>query len=255
MATFVYPRSKEAPRKYYTQLGKTRIYSEVLGAGQPLVLVHGLGGSTRWWSRNSGALAQHHEVHLIDLAGFGRSSGSFVLCEAAQQLAEWTRLRGLGRVHMIGHSLGGYIAACLAASHPEVVDKLVLVSAALSSPDLPRGGARMQGPPVPLSMMPVVLGDVARAGIGVMARVAYELVRADVRQTLARVRARTLLVWGEHDGAVPLSVGRAAVRQIPGARLAVICDAGHTPMWEQPLAFNHTVLSFLAGRPIHTQVP
>lgn len=253
MSTFF--RTQAASRCHYTEVGKTRIYSEVVGSGSPLVLVHGLGGSTRWWSRNRRVLAQHHEVHLIDMAGFGRSNGSFVLAEAAEQLARWAECRGLEHMNLVGHSLGGYITACLAASHPHLVDRLILVGAALSSPDLPRGGAKMQGPPVPFSMMPVVLGDVARAGLGVMARVAYELVRSDVRATLAQVRARTLLVWGEKDSAVPLSVGRAAVKQIPGARLAVICNAGHAPMWEQPLAFNHTVLSFLADQPIKPLVP
>lgn len=253
MSTFFCPNS--APRCHYTQIGSTRIYSEVHGSGEPLVLIHGLGGSTRWWSRNKRALAQRHEVHLIDMAGFGRSNGRFVLHEAAQQLAEWSERCGLGPMSVIGHSLGGYIAAHLAARHPQLVSHLVLVGAALSSPDLPRAGAKVQGPPVPLSMMPLVLGDVARAGVGVMARVAYELVRCDVRETLAQIRARTLLVWGERDGAVPIEVGRAAVKQIPGARMAVICNAGHAPMWEQPLAFNHTVLSFLAGQPIRSQVP
>jgi pimeloyl-ACP methyl ester carboxylesterase len=253
MATFF--RTQAAPQCHYTQIGPTRIYSEVLGSGPPLVLLHGLGGSTRWWGRNKLALAKHHEVHMIDMAGFGRSNGSFVLAEAAQQLAEWSQLRGLGRVNLIGHSLGGYIAACIAANNPQLIDHLILVGAALSSPDLPRSDAKFQGPPVPLSMMPLALCDVARAGFGVMARVAYELIRSDVRETLSRVRARTLLVWGERDGAVPLSVGRAALKQIPEARLAVICNAGHTPMWEQPLAFNHTVLAFLAGQPIRSQVP
>jgi pimeloyl-ACP methyl ester carboxylesterase len=240
------------PKCHYTKIGRTRIYSEVLGSGPPLVLIHGLGGSTRWWGRNKRALAQNHEVHMVDLAGFGRSSGSFVLAEAAHQLAHWAELRGLGRVSLIGHSLGGYIAACIAASHPQVVDRLILVGAALSSPDLQHDGSRMQGSPVPFSMMAVALGDVARAGLAVVARVAYELTQADVRETLAQIRARTLLVWGEYDNAVPLSVGRAAVKQIPEAKLVMICDAGHTPMWEQPIAFNHTVLAFLADEPIGT---
>jgi len=245
---------RPAHKGHYTKIGSAHIYAEVLGSGPPLVLVHGLGGSTRWWERNKQILAQHYEVHMVDMAGFGRSKGSFILAGAADQLADWARLCGLGPINLVGHSMGGYIAAAMAANYPLQIDRLVLVSAALSQPELERGGAQIQGPPVPLSMMPVVLEDIARAGLMVMARVAWELGRADVRETLAKVQARTLLVWGERDSAVPLSVARAALKQLHAARLAVICNAGHAPMWEQPLAFNHTVLSFLKDQPIRSLV-
>jgi len=64
--------------------------------GAPVVLIHGLAGSTKWWSRNVAALARNHEVHTVDLVGFGQNRGGrFVLSEAAGMLAHWMRLRGL----------------------------------------------------------------------------------------------------------------------------------------------------------------
>jgi pimeloyl-ACP methyl ester carboxylesterase len=57
-----------------------------------------------------------------------------------------------------------------------------------------------------------------------------------------------LLVWGERDKSVDLSVGRAAAALIPGARLVVLPGAGHAPYLEKPEAFNRAVIEFLNGR-------
>lgn len=243
------------PGGRYTQVGDTTLYSETQGVGPPVVLIHGLAGSSRWWARNVGALAAHHELHMVDLAGCGRSAGRLVLTRATDQLAAWMQHVGLARASLIGHSMGGFIVACLAARSPSLVDRLVLVNAALPLPgpvDRLPGRLRL---PVPLSILPILLGDMARTGLDVVSRAARELVQADMALTLGRVLADTLLIWGEHDSMVPLGLARAAMRRLPAASLAVICNAGHVPMWEQPEAFNQTVLSFLAGAPITAEIP
>ncbi len=238
----------------YTAVDGERVYAEVRGAGPPVVLIHGLGGSQRWWSRNIAALARNHELHMVDLAGCGRSSGRFVLARAAERLAAWMRCCGLARASLIGHSMGGYVAASLAAHHSGLVDRLVLVDAALPvAGPIDRRSGRFRSP-LPASMLPMALGDMIRTGVHVIAWSAHEMFRADMGPTLASVLADTLLVWGEHDNAVPIGLARAAMRHLPSARLAVIGDAGHVPMWEQPEAFHHAVLSFLAGRPITPEV-
>lgn len=238
-----------APQSHYTMIGTTRIYSESLGSGPPLILIHGLGGSTRWWRRNQYQLAEHHEVHLVDLPGFGRSSGHFLLARATEDLAAWLWQRGLERVSLVGHSLGGYLAARLAASEPQLVDRLVLVAAAINVPSLSQIGATLPSLPLPFSIMPVVVEDIVRAGPLVLAQVAYELIKTDVRETLAHIQAQTLLIWGDRDSAVPLTVARAALKHLHTAGLSIIPNAGHAPMWEQPLAFNHRLRTFLADLP------
>jgi pimeloyl-ACP methyl ester carboxylesterase len=215
-----------------------------------VVLVHGLGGSSRWWARNVKALARRHELHLVDLAGCGLSSGRFALSCAAEQLATWMHATGLSQASIIGHSMGGYVAVCLAAKHPTLVNRLVLVDAALSVEEPAQrqpGALRL---PLPLSVIPLALNDTVRIGFPAMFGAMRELTTTDMGPTLAQVLADTLLVWGENDGAVPLWMARAVARRLPSAILAVISDAGHVPMWEQPDAFNHTVLSFLADVPI-----
>lgn len=246
---------RSAPYQREISIGSTRFVSEQAGAGPPLILLHGLGGSTRWWARNWRTLAHHHEVHLLDLAGYGRSRGRFVLAEAAHTLALWMERVGLQQAHLLGHSLGGYVSLALAAMHPELIDRLILTGAALNvgprgrqAARLPRARQRV----FPFSMLPIVLPDALRAGLFSMAQVAKELIDSDMSLALERLQARTLLIWGEDDLAVPLSVGREIARRRPDVTLAIIEDAGHAPMWEQPFLFNRLVLDFLADRPIST---
>jgi pimeloyl-ACP methyl ester carboxylesterase len=115
----------------------TLLYSEKRGYGEPLVLIHGLGGSCRWWERNTDALAKHFQVHVIDLMGCGKSAtqGKFVLQEAAQHVKHWMETHRIRRAHVVGHSMGGFVAAELAADYPDMVEKLVLVDAAIVPPE------------------------------------------------------------------------------------------------------------------------
>ena len=73
------------------------------------MLVHGLSGSSRWWARNVGALAQRFRVHIVDLIGFGssRDGHDFVLSEAADYLALWMERLEIERASVIGHSMQG----------------------------------------------------------------------------------------------------------------------------------------------------
>jgi pimeloyl-ACP methyl ester carboxylesterase len=237
-------------RSRHTHIGSARIYSEVIGDGPPVVLIHGLAGSTRWWVRNIGALARGHEVHIIDLVGSGKSAGSFVLRDAATILAEWMERCGLRDAAVIGHSMGGYIAADLAGAHPAVVERLVLVDAALNFAGAPQPSAQSLSTLsyLPFGMLPLIMPEAMKTGLPALARAAHAMVRTDMGPALAKIRARTLVVWGEHDPCVPLSLGYRLASMLPGKSLAVIKGAGHVPMWEQAAAFNQVVTSFLGNR-------
>ena len=231
--------------------GKTIAY-ESAGSGPPLILVHGLSGSTRWWRHNLHPLARHFRVHLVDLIGFGASRGHrFVLDEAAATLAEWMELIGTPRANMVGHSMGGLVAADLAASFPERVERLALVSAAA----VPLGrryfrhaggllGALRYTMP---SFWPVLAADAARAGPATLLRAISQLLAADISPRLAAIQAPCLIVWGEHDRLVPLALGRQLHSYLPLAHFVVIPGAGHVPMWERPQVFNRELLRFLLG--------
>jgi pimeloyl-ACP methyl ester carboxylesterase len=234
-------------------VGSALIHYQVAGAGQPLVLIHGLSGSSRWWSRNIEALARHFRLYVVDLVGFGasRNGHPFVLAEAAGYLARWLRLLGIEQAAVVGHSMGGFIAADLAAEQPELVERLVLVDAAV----LPfeqtytqhTWGMVREARQMRLDFMPTLLGDALRAGIGTIWKAANELLVTDLRPKLARITAPALVIWGENDAIIPLEVGKRLSRYLRYDELVIVKGAGHNPMWDCPRAFNQVVLEFLDG--------
>src|SRR3712207_6132404 len=111
-------------------------YYLVAGEGDPIVFVHGLSGSGRWWMRNVPALSARYQLYLVDLPRFGsmRRQGRFVLAEVASWLSAWIDAVQLRRVHLFGHSMGGLVSIHLAAERPGTVSRLVLVAPAVLAP-------------------------------------------------------------------------------------------------------------------------
>lgn len=222
-----------------------------------MVLVHGLSGSTRWWDRTVPALAARYRVYLVDLPGFGAMSHAeegFVLAEAAGWLASWMGAVGLERTHLVGHSMGGYISAVLAARQPEKLRRLVLVAPA----GVPMGRS-IHGYLLPLlravrymtpGFLPVLLRDAWRTGPLTLLGAAREILAEDVRKHLHEIEAPTLLVWGRRDTLVPPSAGDIMREEIPDSRLLVIEGAGHVPMFERAAETNAALLAFLAGEDV-----
>ena len=231
-----------------------RIRYEVAGEGEPVVLVHGLSGSTRWWDRTVPALVARYRVYLVDLPGFGSMSGAeggFVLSEAAGWLSSWMEAVGLEETHLVGHSMGGYISILLAARRPEKLRRLVLVAPA----GVPTGRS-MPGYLIPLlqagrymapDFLPVLARDALRTGPLTLFGAARELLTEDVREYLREIEAPTLLVWGHEDALVPWSAGDVLRGEIPDSRLLLLEGAGHVPMFERAAETNAAILSFLAG--------
>lgn len=239
-----------SPQRVYLADGCWLTY-HVAGAGQPVVLVHGLAGSMRWWGRNVGPLAEYCRVYTVDLIGFGhsRSGRRFVLHEAAAILAEWMDQLDLPRATFVGHSMGGLIVTHLAIRYPERVERLVLVDAA-AFPIALRPLTRLPSlilalRHLPLSLLPTIIADTLRAGIRTLWTALAALRRHTLERELAKVQAPTLVVWGERDTVVPLANGRRLAQALPDARLVILPGVGHNAMWEGAAAFNRTVLDFL----------
>jgi pimeloyl-ACP methyl ester carboxylesterase len=234
-------------------LGPATIAYEVAGAGPPVVLVHGLSGSSRWWRRNIGALTPHRRVYVVDLIGFGasRARHPFVLAEAASYLTQWLDQLELARVSLVGHSMGGLIAAELAADAPERVDRLVLVDPAVLPLDthLTTHALSLLGElrTISPSFLPVLVADALRAGPLTLWRAAMALMLADLRPKLAQIRAPTLVIWGERDALAPLAFAQQLAQYLQYEELVVIKGAGHVPMWDCPQAFNRVLTGFLIG--------
>lgn len=227
---------------------------EVVGAGPPLVLLHGLSGSRRWWSRNVPAFSASFRTYTVDLPGFGESRRLrwSRLDDIADRLADWLVDEGLFRAHIAGHSLGGAVAARLAAHHPDRVDRLVLVDAAIHPrgtrtiarpADLVRGIGR--GSP---GFAPLLVRDLLRCHPWSFVAATVDALQTDWEPHLRRISAPTLVVWGERDAITPIAHGHGITEVLTGARLIALTEAGHNPMWECADAFNAAVLRFLTDR-------
>lgn len=225
------------------------------GEGTPLVLVHGLSGSSRWWDRNLDELAAHHRVLAVDLVGFGRNRrllGSplpLSIGETASLLARW-----LGTleepVHLVGHSMGGQTALEVAARAPERIRSLTLVASTgipFRLEARPHLEAILRPPVELLAFGPRLALDVLRAGPGSIALASARLLTKDSREAMAHVSAPTLLVWGDSDPVVPLRYAEEIRRRIPQAKLEILEGAGHVAMWDRARRFNEVVLAFLGS--------
>ena len=247
-----------APRSRMTWVRPFQIHSFEFGTGEEeLVLLHGLSGSARCWRRNVASFAQRYRVVIPELVGFGRSPAPERLpspADAADLLDAWMGEMQLGRVHLVGHSMGGQIAMHLAARHPARLDRLVLVDAAgIPRPITPRHALRFAMELGPLwrwgdpRFLPTIVRDALTAGQWTVVGSIAHILRDDVRPLLARIEAPTLVVWGERDYFVPLLHAVELRDGIPQAQLAVLRGAGHNPMVDRAADFNRLLLRFLGG--------
>jgi pimeloyl-ACP methyl ester carboxylesterase len=173
------------------------------------------------------------------------------LDDIADRLADWLVAEDLPRAHVAGHSLGGAVAARLAARHPDRVDRLVLVDAAIRS----RGTRTITGAghvmPIvgreSLGFAPLLMHDLLRCHPRSFIAATVDALRSDWEPHLRRIDAPTLVIWGERDVITPLALGQELTAVISGARLITLPEVGHNPMWERAEAFNAEVLRFLAA--------
>ncbi len=208
-----------------------------------MVLVHGLSGSARWWRGVRAPLAQHADVHVLDVPHIHPR-------DVPVWLVDWLDDHGLEEVDLVGHSLGGLTCARVAAVAPERVGKLVLVAPA----GLP-SGRNVVGHLAPLAatvaelptMAPRLAIDAVRTGPGIL-RAALYAVTHDLRDELAHIRAPTLLVWGRHDRLVPGHLAEEWLDELADAKLVRV-ESGHVPMWDAPAALVDAVLHFLQEPP------
>ena len=211
----------------------------------PLVCVHGLSGSSRWWTRVTALTDRHVPLVLSDVPRSLKPS------EVETWLAG--RIEKLGPpVDLAGHSLGALVSVRVAALRPELVRRLVLISPPGVGP--PRSPLTYAWPlaRTMLGSRPSFLVrltyDGLRAGPRNLARGGLHVARADVTAELAAVTAPTLLVWGARDGVVPIEEASIWLERMPDARLIVIPGAGHVPMVDSPFELAEAIRPFLEKR-------
>lgn len=244
------------------------------GNGPPLVLLHCLGVDRRLWELAAAGLEARFELISYDFPGHGaapvpdRPYGVEDLTEALVALLD---REGLARVHLAGISLGGLVAQCAAARHPERVDRLVLIDTTPRYTEAMRAGwheraatARSQGVAAMTERLLEIwftAGALAADGEAVRyvrdcfarcdgegyALACEALAAADLRPGLGRIAAPTLVVCGRQD--IPSFVDAAYELQaaIADAGLVWLEPARHASILEQPQAFRAALAAFLGA--------
>jgi len=233
------------------------------GSGAPVVFFHGAGGLLADNPFLDG-LAQRYSVFAPEWPGYGDSTGEELLEDMLDfALHGWDLVEGLGlrQPHLVGHSMGGMIAAEMACLAPRDLAKLVLVGAA---------GVWLPEHPIPdiFAMLPheiaeVLFVDPARgaalltggADLSDMEALKEFYVATQRRLAMAgkilfpipnrRLTAETLVLWGAADTLIVPAYAEQWKALIPGARVQTIAGAGHMLPWEQPAAFVDAVVRFL----------
>jgi pimeloyl-ACP methyl ester carboxylesterase len=238
------PRISEALRAETVEVDGRPARFTVAGSGDPVVLVHGLAGSRRWWSPLVPAFADERRVYALDLPRPNRGAPP---SSWSAWLGRWLDAAELERVDVVGHSLGGIVAAELAAAYPERIRRLVLVSPA----GVPCGRG-LVGRALPVAgaladlggWLPMVVGDAVRARPAAVVRAINFVWSRDLRSELSDVRAPTLLLWGDRDRLVPARVADEWHRILPASRIVYV-SCGHVPMLEAPGQVAGEILAFL----------
>ena len=254
---------------------------------ETILLIHGMAGSSRTWRDVTPGLARQHRVLAPDLMGHGESAkpmGDYSLGAHASGLRDLMALLDVERATIVGQSLGGGVALQLAYQHPELCERLVLVSSG--------GLGREVSPLLRLFALPgaeyllplIAPGFVRDRGQAVntwlrdqgirsswmaeMWRAYASLAGAENRQAFVRTlrsvvdaggqtvsandrlylaaAVPTLIVWGDHDDIIPVGHAYEAHEAIPGSRLEIFEGVRHFPQSEAPDRFVDVLLDFMA---------
>ena len=242
----------QGARQCTLPMADTTMWWVEAGQGMPLVLLHGYGGSARWWTRNLHSLAKVRRVYVPDLPGFTRSRMRvrFTLEGAVDRLAIWMAASGVECADIMGHSMGGMVALLLAARHPERIRSLVLCAPAgipftSGLVGIALRALRSRGSGDPRFTAIVVAGSL-RTGPRVMWQAVQEIRSVDVLSELRAVKAPSLILWGDRDHLLPVSGARIMTEAIAGARLIVVPGAGHNLMYEQADLVNQAAVDFFS---------
>ena len=258
------------------------------GRGDVVVLIHGLGTNAKGWIRNIPALAEDHRVIALDLPGYGYSSKKaypYSMSFYATVLKELLTGLGVDHATLVGHSMGGQIAMVAALEHPDMVDRLVLISPAGFETFTDGEGDWMRR-----AVSAEFVKDTTIRGIAVNLKSNFRhtppaadfmitdriqvrgasdfgdyctavslnvaaMLDHPVYDDLEKIKQPTLVLFGEEDNLIPnrflhggftRDVAAEGMAKLPNAELVMVADCGHFVQFEHPDQANRAILDFLA---------
>jgi 2-hydroxy-6-oxonona-2,4-dienedioate hydrolase len=243
-----------------------------MGAGLPMVLVHGYLGGSSQWEAELRFLSQHFDVIAVDLAGYGNArhlEAPTEMAAHARYVLDTLHQLGIDRFHLLGHSMGGMVAQEIVRLAPSRVLKLVLYGSgpqgsipgrfetmARSLERLAQDGLEATARRISAmwllhreaSPMAQALGDLAVQSSAQAAEAGlWAMERWDGRANLPNITQPTLIVWGDQDRSYQWPQIESLWRGIANSSLAVLPHCSHALHLEYPQAFHSLLLDFLLG--------
>jgi pimeloyl-ACP methyl ester carboxylesterase len=253
-----------------------RMAVESDGAGEAVLMIHGLGGTSNVWTAVLPALARHRTIRP-DLPGSGRShrvEGSLTIGRFVEAMQRVCAALSLERVHVVAHSLGTIVAFHLAVAAPRLVRSLALFGPLLSPPDAARPGIRARGDKARgegEAGMQAIADALLATAVSTETRTRQPVAVAAVRELVMRqcpdgyartcdaladaqpadagaIACPTLLVTGDEDAVSPAQAVRQLGGRIPGARVEVLARCGHWAPIEKPAECEDLLRRFYTQR-------
>jgi pimeloyl-ACP methyl ester carboxylesterase len=239
------------------------------GEGVPVLALHGWGGSIASMQMVVERLAPlGYAVHALDFPGFGGSDlppATWGVPEYARLVVAYMDDAGISQAHLIGHSFGGRVCIVMGADYPERVKKIVLAdSAGVLAPPTTKTqvrqflGRAMKGAlTIPgLSVLQPSVGNWYRErygstdykNAGPLRDTFVKIVTEDLTGYAARIKASTLLIWGDQDQETPIWQAEVLEKTIPDAGLVVFNGSGHFAYQERIGDFIRIAHTFFSGK-------
>ncbi len=249
--------------------GASLTYEEY-GSGMPLLLLHGLTGNRHMFEKEVSVFKKYYRTIILDARGHGESDkpNSYTLDDHVDDVLQLLDHLNIDQIHILGVSMGSYIAQGVAIASPNRVKKLILVATKsegkTSSMEalFKEHADELEGLSFSekvLKVSPYMFFDLSAVGKWSSkaakkspSLTAKEITAAnealqgfDFTKDLHRITAKTLVISGNHDELNPSDVGRETATLIPHATFVDFNQSGHAPNVEQPLLFLDFVLEFL----------
>ncbi len=257
---------------YFKHEDLTMFY-KVVGSGDPILLIHGLGSDHRGWEFQEEALASHFQVIMPDLRGHGRTEvdelGMMIPPDNfADDLDALLHHLGHEKTHVVGHSLGGIVAQHFVLRHPSRVDKLVLMGTTPKVTDdlidvvyswreaQVEGGQEayfwtslrsgysdewIENNPEMVQHLKEKSEDVNEVGI---VAAGLGLASVDFTEQLSIVKAATMVIHGDDDRVINPKMGELIHKSIPGSVMKIIKNCGHSPTVQEREELNRILIDF-----------
>lgn len=249
-----------------------KVFYQTEGMGEPVVLIHGNGLSHGQWKYNIGTLSQSHKVYALDLPGFGLSDKpevNYGVSYYVEFMRSFIDARHISNPIIIGHSMGGAVAAEFAAKYPQEVAGLALSAATGISPigtlyskelfdvffSITARSRKLfcrsmfyDGPTSALLDDTMLVADNKESRNAFMKNCRDMMMYDSYRTGLLKsITAPTLILWGQNDLLLPVSDALKYQDSIHGSSVKLFDKCGHIPNVERHEEFNRTIDEFLSS--------